>query len=70
MVEAQVSTLCEASHKTDTWASLAVLALKKEDPALKLHCILPCEEQADGWSVSARELYFSILNSQESNFPI
>lgn len=32
---------------TDTWAALAVLALKKENPALKLHCVLPCEGQAD-----------------------
>ena len=46
---------------TDTWAALAVLALKKENPALKLHCVLPCEGQADGWSASARELYHSIL---------
>ncbi len=46
---------------TDTWAALAVLALKKENPALKLHCVLPCEGQTDGWSASARELYISIL---------
>jgi len=46
---------------TDIWASLAVLALKKENPALKLHCVLPCKGQADKWSTSARELYFSIL---------
>ena len=45
----------------DTWAALTVLALKKENPALKLHCVLPCEGQADGWSASARELYHSIL---------
>ena len=45
----------------DTWAALIVLALKKDDPALKLHCVLPCEGQADGWSASARERYFSIL---------
>ena len=46
---------------TDTWAALAVRALKKETPALKLRCILPCEGQADKWPASARELYFSIL---------
>ncbi len=46
---------------TDTWAALAVLALKKENPALKLHCVLPCEGQANKWSASAREIYFSIL---------
>ena len=46
---------------TDVWAALAVLALKRENPALKLHCVLPCEGQADGWLASARELYHSIL---------
>ena len=45
----------------DTWAALAVLALKKENPALNLHCILPCEGQANQWSASARKLYSSIL---------
>ncbi len=51
---------------TDTWAALAVLALKKENPALKLHCILPCEGQADRWSASAQEVYFSILEQTDS----
>ncbi len=51
---------------TDTWAALAVLALKKENPALKLHCVLPCEGQADKWSASARELYFAILEQADS----
>lgn len=50
---------------TDTWAALAVLALKKEYPALKLHCVLPCEGQADRWSASARELFFSILEQAD-----
>lgn len=45
----------------DTWVAQAVLALKKENPTLKLHCILPCEGQVDWWTASARELYFSIL---------
>ena len=49
----------------DTWAALAVLALKKENSALKLHCVLPCEGQADRWSASARELYFSILEQAD-----
>ncbi len=50
---------------TDTWAALTVLALKKENPALRLHCILPCEGQADGWSVSAQKLYHSILEQAD-----
>ena len=49
----------------DTWAALAVLALKKENPALKLHCVLPCEGQADGWSASARERYHSIFVQED-----
>ncbi len=51
---------------TDTWAALAVLALKKENPAPRLHCVLPCEGQADKWSASAQELYFSILEQADS----
>ena len=49
----------------DTWAALTVLALKKENPALRLHCVLPCEGQADRWSASARERYFSILEQAD-----
>ncbi len=49
----------------DIWAALAVLALKKENPTLKLHCVLPCEGQADKWSASARELYFLILEQAD-----
>ena len=51
---------------TDTWAALDVLDLKKENSALKLHCVLPCEGQADQWSVSARKLYCSILKRADS----
>lgn len=70
----QIAKLAEAGYTdflsgmaegTDTWAALAVLALKKEYPSLKLHCILPCEGQADWWSASARELYFSILDQAD-----
>ena len=50
---------------TDTWAALVVLALKKENPALKLHCILPCEGQTDGWTASARKRYFFILEQAD-----
>lgn len=49
----------------DTWAALAVLALKKENPTLKLRCILPCEGQEDGWSALAQERYFSILEQAD-----
>ena len=50
----------------DTWAALAVLALHDKNPALKLHCVLPCEGQADKWAASARELYQSVLARADS----
>lgn len=46
---------------TDLWAAEAVLSLKKEKPAMRLHCILPCEGQEDKWSASEQERYHSIL---------
>lgn len=50
----------------DTWAALSVLALRDKNPALKLHCVLPCEGQADKWTLSARELYQSIVARADS----
>ena len=70
----QIAKLMEAGYTdffigmaegVDTWAALAVLTLKKENSALKLHCVLPCEGQADRWSASAQELYFSILEQAD-----
>lgn len=46
---------------TDTWGAQAVLTLREKNPALKLHCVLPCENQADKWTQAARECYFNIL---------
>lgn len=50
---------------TDTWAALSVLALREKNPALKLHCVLPCENQADKWSAFARERYTAILTAAD-----
>lgn len=75
MLSEQIATLVGAGYTdflsgmaegSDTWAALAVFALKKENPALKLHCVLPCEGQADQWSASARELYYFILKQADS----
>lgn len=51
---------------SDVWLSQIVLDLREENPALKLHCFLPCEGQADKWSVSAQERYRSILAQADS----
>ena len=50
----------------DCWASLIVLELKKKNPVLKLHLILPHEGQADRWNDSAQERYHSILKKADS----
>lgn len=50
----------------DCWASLIVLELRKKNPALRLHMLLPHEGQADKWSDSAQERYHSILKKADS----
>ncbi len=71
----QISALVEAgitdffsggADGVDCWAALIVLALREKNPALKLHCILPHEGQADKWSSSAQERYYSILSQADS----
>lgn len=45
----------------DLWCAQIVLDLRKENPALKLHCVLPCRRQESKWTASAQEHYRSIL---------
>ncbi len=54
------------ANGVDCWAALIVLGLRKKNPALRLHCILPFEGQADKWSDSAQERYQSILKQADS----
>lgn len=54
------------AEATDTWCALSVLSLREKNSAIKLHCILPCKEQADKWSASSRDLYHSILERADS----
>ena len=51
---------------TDLWCAKIVLALQKENPSLKLHCILPCREQTERWKASERETYRCILEQADS----
>ena len=51
---------------TDLWCSQIVLDLKKKNPVLKLHCVLPCEEQTDKWNASVQEKYSVILEQADS----
>ena len=50
----------------DTWASVAVLALCEHNPAVKLHCVLPCEKQEGTWPISAQIRYRYILSKANS----
>ena len=49
----------------DLWATEIVLDLKKENPALRLHCILPCEGQEAKWPVAEQERYRFILRQAD-----
>ena len=53
--------LCGMAQGTDFWCAQIVLDLRKKNPVLKLHCILPCEGQKCKWTASAQEHYHSIL---------
>lgn len=60
-----VEFLSGMAEGVDTWAALAVLALREKNPALKLHCVLPCDSQADKWSATAQERYAAILSAAD-----
>lgn len=50
---------------TDLWCAQIVLGLKEKNPALRLHCILPCEGQEAKWPVAEQERYRSILRQAD-----
>ena len=50
----------------DTWAAMAVLSLREKNPAIKLHCVLPCEGQESKWAVPAQMSYKMILDGADS----
>ena len=45
----------------DQWAASIVLDMKKTHPSVRLIAVLPCETQADSWTVEQRERYFDTL---------
>lgn len=49
----------------DLWCARIVLSLKEKNPALRLHCILPCEGQELKWPASEQEQYHSILRQAD-----
>ena len=51
---------------TDCYCAQIVLELREKNPALRLHCVLPCRNQADKWSAAAQECHRSILRCADS----
>lgn len=41
----------------DTWGAEIVLGLREINPAIRLHCVLPCRSQAAGWTAAAQECH-------------
>lgn len=70
----QIARLAEAgvtdffsgmAEGTDVYCAQIVLDLRRKNPALNLHCVLPCEGQADSWSDSAQERYHTIVGQAD-----
>lgn len=53
---------------TDLWSSEIILSLRKNDPALRLHCVLPCAEQEIKWTASEQERYHAVLRQANEVF--
>lgn len=56
-------SVCEQG--TDLWAAEYVAEIIKKDRSVKLHCILPYEEQAAKWHSDIRELYYKVLEQAD-----
>ena len=66
LAEQGVTTwLTGMAQGVDLWAAGIVLDLKEKNPALRLHCILPCEGQEVKWPVAEQERYRSILRQAD-----
>ncbi len=50
----------------DTWGAQTVLKLRAANPALKLHCILPCASQSAKWTEETQALYRAVLEQADS----
>ena len=50
----------------DMWAAQIILDLRENNPALRLHCVLPCTAQSAKWSAELRKQYRAILEQADS----
>lgn len=52
---------------TDLWAGKAVLQLRRNNPAIRLHCIIPYADQPfnDKWGMRSQVWYFRIRDAAD-----
>ena len=74
-VEAKVDALAKSgvvnffsgmAEGADLECAEIVLALRENNPAIKLHCAVPFIRQAEKWTASSREKYDAILSQADS----
>lgn len=62
LIESHVSLFYTGmAQGVDQWGAEIVLDMKRQYPYVRLIAVLPCETQADKWSVEQRERYFNTL---------
>ena len=57
---------CGMAIGSDLICAQIVLALRGKNPAIKLHCAIPCKSQADKWEAPLRDQYHAILAEADS----
>ena len=58
---------CGGALGFDTWAAQVVLALKGEDPAVRLHLVIPHWGQEASWSEADRQEYARIFREADES---
>ena len=54
--------ICGMAKGCDMYFAEAVIAMRDEYPGVTLEAAIPCESQADRWSVAERERYFYVIH--------
>ncbi|MBE6547968.1 MAG: DUF1273 domain-containing protein [Ruminococcaceae bacterium] len=65
-VQGEVTFRAGGAKGFDTVAALCVIVAKEKYPHIKLHMILPCKNQAEGWSDSEIEKYEYVISQADS----
>lgn len=65
IVDGYTTFLCGGAMGADLWLAEIVLELRKENPTLRLFCILPCETQANSWTEHWRDRYFAVCAASD-----